>query len=170
MLELRYVKATKDDVNDIKSLSEALGCPYDDYQTWHDLAEADHKPEVPMLVIAHIGDRLQKAKNVHYKNSWSKRGIFSCFFNMERKWERFVESVFGGTTVMDTASEAFMDTILDLAVYSMKLVGWVAARRPDLYRKMLRSVALEVQSVGQLEKGWKVAPETPNNDHGIQDH
>lgn len=167
MLEIKHQPVSPEEAGEIKRLEAVLDCPRYDYAQHNRTAQADHRVEIPMMVMAQVGNRLQLAKNVHYDNSYSKRGLFSIFFNMERKWERSVSQIFGGRTVGDTASESFVDTCIDLAVYSIKMCAWICARRPDLYQKLLGSVVRELQSVNMLPELTRSPVAIPAGNRGV---
>jgi len=130
-------------------------------------AKRDHRIEEDFMRVSKYVNLLQLAKNVYYDNSWSKRGLLSMFFNMERKWERIASQI-TSTAYMEELreenGETFVDTCVDLAAYAMKLCAWVFVRRPDLYKRFLVSVTAE------LEKAKMMAPREvsePSCDHGI---
>ena len=109
----------------------------------------DHQLELDFVFVAVLMDVLQRAKNVSYHNSYSKRGLLSAFFNIERKFERFDAQLFGGT--QDAHSEGFIDTLGDLAIYCVKTFAWYALREPELFRKWLEAVLNESTSSGMVQ-------------------
>ncbi len=111
-------------------------------------AHGDHRVEIPFNQMARIIDVLQTAKNKHYDNSYSKRGLFSIFFNVERKYERLVSMLFSNSELSASDSETLLDTVVDLGAYIVKMAGWICARRPDLFAKLLDSVQREAVSAG----------------------
>lgn len=108
----------------------------------------DHRIELDYMLVSSFLNTLQEAKNVHYNNSWSKRGLLSMFMNVERKWERVDHQLFND--IGDAGSEAFIDTLGDLAVYATKMFAWYAARSPVAYARWLESVRKEAEAVGQI--------------------
>lgn len=119
-------------------------------------ANRDHRVEENFMRVAKYVNLLQLAKNVYYDNSWSKRGLLSMFFNMERKWERIAAQIANTASMDDLGDhngETFVDTCVDLAAYSMKLCAWVFVRRPDLYKRFLETLTSE------LEKAKMLAPQ-----------
>lgn len=164
MFEVKPQPATTDQIAMIQRLQQRLTAanafpPMTGFQQLNKDAVTDHRVELSFQAACDMVNVLQVAKNKHYDNSYSKRGIYSIFFNMERKWERLIGQLFGNTPVagesqegdpLEAASESFMDTCVDLAAYSMKLVAWMSVRRPDLYIKVLQYVEAESISVGIL--------------------
>lgn len=148
MLEIKPVQVENDQYNQILRHQKALGVPQDDYPNANTQSNSDHRVELPIMHMAKVIQMLADAKNKVYDNSYSKRGLFSIFFNMERKWERVVSQVFNGKSVRDSVGETFLDTCVDLAAYSVKLCGWICARRPDLYLRLLQSTAKECRDAG----------------------
>jgi hypothetical protein len=157
-LSIGYTTGSDEHLADIVVLQERLGvvgihaC---NYTKVHNDAENDHKVELPFMSMARVIDRLQEAKNKHYQNSYSKRGVLSIFFNMERKWDRMDKQIF--SDLSNAASETFLDTCIDLAAYAVKLCAWICARRPEMYRQLLQSVEEEGVAAGTL------APAPPVN-------
>ena len=109
----------------------------------------DHRIELDFMMAASFVNTLQAAKNVHYDNSYSKRGLLSIFFNVERKWLRIDKQLFSDT-MDDAGSETFMDTLGDFAAYAMKMFAWYAVRNPVAYYKWLEMVRKECQAVGLM--------------------
>jgi hypothetical protein len=82
-----------------------------------------------------------------YKNSWCKRGDHGIFFTIARKWDR-LESIFtSGKDIWKGFGEAVEETVLDLAVYSMKWLGYILAKHPDRYDKLVERLYKEVVDV-----------------------
>lgn len=123
-------------------------------------SQPDHRVELDFMLAASIVNTLQTAKNAHYDNSYSKRGLLSIFFNMERKWERIDKGIFH--SIGDAGSETFMDTLGDMAAYSMKLFAWYAIRNPVAYSKWLNTVRKEAEAVNPFIPNPQVLPrDTP---------
>ena len=148
MLEIKPQLVENDQYDQILRLQKALGVPQGDYPNVNTGAQRDHRVELPIMHMAKVVQQLADAKNKVYDNSYSKRGLFSIFFNMERKWERVVSQVFNGNSLRDAMSETFLDTCVDLAAYATKLCGWICARRPDLYLRLLQATAKECRDAG----------------------
>ena len=121
----------------------------------------DHNPELDFIRVCQSLAMLQHAKGVHYKNSYSKHGLMSIFFNLSRKYDRWENQLFHGTG--DAPSESVLDTLADLAVYAVKQFAWVAARQPQAYLKWLESVEREMVAVGLPTS--QIDPMAPANLH-----
>lgn len=91
---------------------------------------------------------LQNAKGRLYGRSYAKHGDLSIFFNLERKWDRIYNIM---TNVMkngldslhsessSTPTETFMDTIVDLGMYSLMWAGYIRENYPEEYEKFVQS-------------------------------
>lgn len=86
---------------------------------------------------------LQNSKEGVYGRSYCKHGDMSIFFNLERKWDRIqniMDKVMksGTDTLYDTSksgtsTETILDTLVDLGVYSLLWVGYMAETHPELW-------------------------------------
>lgn len=92
--------------------------------------------------------QLQHDKEAVYGQSWRKYGQASAFLNVARKWDRIdniMEGVMSeGVTALfsersSTAQETFMDTVVDLANYSLLWVGYLSQEYPEMWLKFLDS-------------------------------
>lgn len=92
--------------------------------------------------------RLQNDKGQLYGRSYCRHGSLSVFFNLERKWDRIsnimTRAMRDGTDSLysvesDTATETFLDTVVDLSVYSMMWVGLIREEHPEMYHRFLES-------------------------------
>lgn len=148
MLQISPQVITPELTEELNKSRAKLGMPpvNGDFTVLNREAQTDHRVEVSFMDMASLVNKLQNAKNVLYDNSYSKRGLFSIFFNMERKWQRMDNQLFKG--LGDAASEGFLDTCVDLAAYSMKLCAWICARSPKAYLKLTQMVQAEVESNG----------------------
>jgi hypothetical protein len=101
-----------------------------------------------MLKILPFILQLQGDKGKMYGRSWCKHGDLSAFFNLERKWDRIqnimekamvegTDSLFNGSS--DTATETFLDTVVDLGCYAMMWAGYIQENHPEMWRKFLQS-------------------------------
>lgn len=91
--------------------------------------------------------QLQNSKSLMYGRSYCKHGHLSVFFNLERKWDRIqniMERVMkeGEDSLFEkdkssTATETFMDTVIDLGLYSLMWAGYIKERHPEVYQKFL---------------------------------
>ena len=96
---------------------------------------------------------LQNTKETQYGRSWCKHEDFSAFFNVERKWDRIYNimgrvieqgtQVLGDSNLTGTPTETFMDTIVDLGLYSLMWAGLIKETRPEQYEKFLVSNGLK---------------------------
>lgn len=90
--------------------------------------------------------KLQNDKGRVYGRSYAKHGDVSIFLNVERKFDRI-------SNIMDramreglntlhseassTATETFLDTVVDLGLYSLMWVGHIKDEYPEEYQKFL---------------------------------
>lgn len=90
--------------------------------------------------------KLQNDKGRVYGRSYAKHGDVSIFMNVERKFDRI-------SNIMDramreglntlhsesssTATETFLDTVVDLGLYSLMWVGYIRDEYPEEYQKFL---------------------------------
>lgn len=90
--------------------------------------------------------KLQNDKGRVYGRSYAKHGDVSIFLNVERKFDRI-------SNIMDramreglntlhseassTATETFLDTVVDLGLYSLMWVGHIKDKYPEEYQKFL---------------------------------
>lgn len=90
--------------------------------------------------------KLQNDKGRVYGRSYAKHGDVSIFLNIERKFDRI-------SNIMDramreglntlhseassTATETFLDTVVDLGLYSLMWVGYIKDEYPEEYQKFL---------------------------------
>lgn len=97
--------------------------------------------------------KLQDQKAKLYGRSWCRHGELSALFNMERKWDRISNvmekcikdgtenTIYAGKA--ETATESFIDTLVDLSVYSLMLVGYIRENHPEEYEKFLKNNKLQ---------------------------
>lgn len=89
---------------------------------------------------------LQNTKEAQYGRSWCKHEDISAFFNLERKWDRIynimtramkqgTDSVVSGDS--STPTETFVDTLIDLGLYSFMWIGLIREQRPEQYEKFI---------------------------------
>lgn len=91
---------------------------------------------------------LQNQKSLIYGRSYCKHGDTSIFFNVERKWDR-VENIFSkalqtGVSKLyskdsATPTETFVDTVVDLANYSILWASYIRTEHPEEWEKFLES-------------------------------
>lgn len=81
---------------------------------------------------------VQVVKGLSYKRSWCKRGLLGAFFTMARKWDRLEELMLRPTPGHTTpGEESLEETVLDLAVYSVKLLGYLQETHPDTFNAFI---------------------------------
>ena len=92
--------------------------------------------------------KLQNDKAKLYGRSWCKHGDLSAFFNMERKWDRIQnimeKAMENGVSTLhtgasSTATETFMDTIVDLGLYSLMWAGFIAEEHPEEFESVMKN-------------------------------
>ena len=95
--------------------------------------------------------QLQNTKGNIYGRSWCKHEDMSAFFNLERKFDRISnimekamkngteETLFGKDSPASTPTETFVDTVVDLGLYSLMWVGLIMERHPEQYQKFLEA-------------------------------
>ena len=86
-------------------------------------------------------DGLHTSKELGYKNSWCKRGLRGIFYTIARKWDR-LETYNDNDLPID---KTYVDTIADLAVYSVKVLGWLTRTYPQQYAQWEREFIKRVE-------------------------
>ena len=92
--------------------------------------------------------KLQNEKGRLYGRSYAKHGDLSIFFNLERKWDRIynimskvmkegMDSLHSESS--STPTETFMDTIVDLGLYSLMWAGHIRSEHPEEFEKFIKS-------------------------------
>lgn len=92
--------------------------------------------------------KLQNDKSLIYGRSWCKHGELSCFFNLERKWDRIqnimehameegIGYIHGDEA--STPTETFTDTIVDLASYSLLWMSYIYENYPEEWEKFIKA-------------------------------
>ena len=105
------------------------------------LLESDQLVRAANIVLL-----LSSFKGLHYGRSWCKRGMYGIFFTIARKWDR-LEGIF--TSGVDPwkagGSEGVEETILDLAVYSLKWLGYLKESNPERFEAMVAKAVKDAQ-------------------------
>lgn len=92
--------------------------------------------------------KLQNEKGRVYGRSYAKHGDLSIFFNLERKWDRIynimervmkegMESLYSESS--STPTETFLDTVVDLGMYSLMWAGFIKETHPEMFEQFMRS-------------------------------
>ena len=89
--------------------------------------------------------QLQENKGKYYGRSYCKHGHLSIFMNVERKWDRLANImdslIQNGTKDFfkseGSHNETIVDTIADLATYSLLWLGYMYENHPDLIAKFI---------------------------------
>ena len=90
--------------------------------------------------------KLQNDKGRVYGRSYAKHGDVSIFLNVERKFDRISNimdrAIREGLNTLhseasSTATETFLDTVVDLGLYSLMWVGYIKDEYPEEYQKFL---------------------------------
>lgn len=98
--------------------------------------------------------KLQQDKSKLYGRSYCNYGNLGIFFNLARKWDRVEnimqsvmkngeDNLFHNIKGNSTATETFLDTVSDLAVYSMLWVGYIKENYPEQWEQFLKSNKLD---------------------------
>lgn len=106
------------------------------------------KDNVNLLEIFPHLLKLQNEKGRVYGRSYAKHGDLSIFFNLERKWDRIynimervmkegMESLYSESS--STPTETFLDTVVDLGMYSLMWAGYIKETHPEMFEKFMRS-------------------------------
>lgn len=92
--------------------------------------------------------KLQNEKGRVYGRSYAKHGDLSIFFNLERKWDRIynimervmkegMESLYSESS--STPTETFLDTVVDLGMYSLMWAGFIKETHPEMFEQFMHS-------------------------------
>lgn len=76
--------------------------------------------------------QMHHAKEGTYGNSWCRRGELGIFFNIARKFDRLENMVVHDRA--DEVGESRIDTIADLATYSLLWLTLIMREHPEAYR------------------------------------
>lgn len=98
---------------------------------------------------------LQNTKESAYGRSYCKHGDMSIFFNLERKWDR-IQNIMEGvmksgtdtlydSSVSGTPTETILDTLVDLGIYSLLWVGYMAETHPELWENFKNQNQIELR-------------------------
>lgn len=126
-----------------KELLKAAICDYIDSQPTLCKDNTNVLMAIPSLL------QLQNDKGRVYGRSWCKHQDMSAFFNLERKWDRIsnimensfekgIEKVLNSEE-SETPTETFLDTVVDLANYSLMWVGLIRELRYEKWQKWLQA-------------------------------
>lgn len=90
--------------------------------------------------------KLQNDKAAIYGRSYCRHGDLSIFLNLERKWDRISnimsKAMKEGTDTLfeqGTATETFMDTVVDLASYAMLWAAYCMREHPEAFKQFVES-------------------------------
>lgn len=126
-----------------------------------------------MLKVFQAILELQSQKAAVYGRSYCRHGDLSIFMNVERKWDRISnimeKAMKNGTETLyqtGTPTETFVDTIVDLASYSLLWVGYIAENRPEAFQKFLESnnltcTCIQPENFKQSKYRIKISPNPP---------
>ena len=98
--------------------------------------------------------QLQAQKAAVYGRSYCRHGDLSIFLNTERKWDRISnimdKAMTEGTDYLysdksGTATETFVDTIVDLASYSLLWLGYINENHPELFQRFIKDNKLNLE-------------------------
>lgn len=102
-------------------------------------------------ILPHIL-KLQTQKASVYGRSYCRHGDLSIFLNTERKWDRIAnimeKAMKEGTKGLyseGTPTETFVDTVVDLASYSLLWLGYIKETHPEFFQKFIDSNELEIK-------------------------
>jgi hypothetical protein len=147
---------------DLEELSEAIGqLSEEDIKILLKFAKHLEKPiqhdNKNLLNVLPYLLELQNTKETQYGRSWCKHEDVSAFFNVERKWDRIFnimsKALVSGTDVIlnsedesGTPTETFIDTVVDLGLYSLMWVGLIREIRPHQFENFLKNNQLDVKN------------------------
>lgn len=118
-------------------------------------ADASDDPyPVPMAKLSALLLLYHACKDAGYGRSWARRGEGGVYHNVMRKADRFdklaerikvldthAKVVMSGHDLVDQATRiAFIDNLVDTALYCQMWVDWIAAERPEDFDAWLRHV------------------------------
>ena len=92
--------------------------------------------------------KLQNDKGRLYGRSFLKHGDISVFMNVERKFDRIsnimTKAMKEGTDTLHskesaTPTETFLDTIVDLGLYSLMWAGYIKETHPEEFEMFINS-------------------------------
>ena len=92
--------------------------------------------------------KLQNDKGRLYGRSFLKHGDISVFMNVERKFDRIsnimTKAMREGTDSLHTSdsstpTETFLDTIIDLGMYSLMWAGYIKETHPEEFEAFINS-------------------------------
>lgn len=143
-IDINYTKNAKQ-VEDLKDLKSNLLKGFNEYLVSQQELCVDN---VNLMEIFPKLLKLQNEKGRVYGRSYAKHGDLSIFFNLERKWDRIstimervmkegLDSLHSDSS--STPTETFMDTIVDLGMYSLMWAGYIRENYPDEFEKFVRS-------------------------------
>ena len=96
--------------------------------------------------------KLQAQKSAVYGRSYARHGDLSIFLNTERKWDRIAnimeKAMKEGTESLyneGTPTETFVDTVVDLASYSLLWLGYIKETHPKFFQRFIESNKLEIR-------------------------
>ena len=102
---------------------------------------------------------LQKQKGSYYGRSYCKHGHLSIFMNLERKWDRLaniiemcIQTGMKDFLKEGSPTETVVDTIADLATYSLLWLGYIQENNPELIDKFIKSNGLTEDTCKALVK------------------
>lgn len=106
-----------------------------------DFVGADTHGEVHIGFVKILANALLQVhplKEKTYKGSWAKRGYCGTFYTIVRPWDR-INGVFEDEnqhlktyTLADVRNRAFFDSLMDLALYCLKLAATIAQSNPEI--------------------------------------
>jgi hypothetical protein len=133
---------------ELNSLDEIKDNIIIDYETYVKSQEKLYPDGLSVHKVLTAILNLQHDKEAVYGQSWRKYGNMSAFMNVARKWDR-IDNIMrnameNGMHIIfseeaGTAQETFLDTVVDLASYSLLWVGYIANEHPDMWQRFLES-------------------------------
>ena len=101
-----------------------------------------------LLTILPFLLKLQNRKEAQYGRSWCKKGDVSAFFNIERKYDRVdnimgraledgVKAVLCDNELSGTPTETFLDTVVDMGIYSLMWAGFIREERYEQWERFI---------------------------------
>lgn len=129
---------------------DELNCDNSSVETLNKMLEHVDMNDIDTKNIIYVFSALVKLQNDKaklYGRSYCKYGDIGVFMNLSRKWDRIdnimhnamnngVDKVLHSGS-SSTATETFVDTVADMATYSLLWLGYIKETHPDEWERFL---------------------------------